>query len=87
MTHGEKDRLESEDGVVLRNEFARVVIRIDRGANGPRLHIRTIGSESEIFLDPLELAGLSLARHAALAELIMPDHLSVESDEWALFPH
>jgi hypothetical protein len=76
-----------EDGVLLRNEFARVIVRIDAGANGPRLHIRSAGADAEIFLDPLELASLAAARHEALADLVMPERLRTESDEWALHPH
>lgn len=76
-----------ERGVVLRNEFAKVIVRIDRGANGPRLHVRTVGSDAEIHLDPLELAGLAACRHEALAGLVMPERHRTESDEWALYPH
>jgi hypothetical protein len=81
----QRDQL--DQGVLLRSEFARVIVRVDRGANGPRLHVRAVGSDAEIFLDPFELASLAAARHEALADLVMPERLRTESDEWALHPH
>jgi hypothetical protein len=58
--------------LVLRNEFARVEVRLDRSANGDRLEVTDVNSGRRIYLDPLELERLTAARHHDLAQLVAP---------------
>lgn len=74
-------RWEPKDGYLLRNEFARVIVRVDDGANGPRLQVTALGADAEIFLDPLELAGLAMSRHEDLAAFVFPSRLNHEAED------
>jgi hypothetical protein len=56
----------------LISEFAAVEIERDDRGNGPRLMIRESRTGQCIYLDPLELAALALARHEDLLPLIDP---------------
>ena len=66
------ETLEGGRPVVLDNEFARVEIRLDRGANGPRLQITDLRTSKKIFLDPLELLSLSWSMHRDLVTHLDP---------------
>ena len=59
----------------LINEFAAVELARDDQGNGPRLMIRDLHSGQRIYLDPLELAALTLARHDELLPLLDPGRL------------
>jgi hypothetical protein len=59
----------------LISEFAAVEIARDDDGNGPRLMIRDLQTGQEIYLDPLELAALALARHDELLPLLDPRRL------------
>ena len=80
MSHaaGEEGRLPPEE--VFRNEFAMVrVTRID-DAGGPRLRIQCLASGQEVSLDPLELEGLTRARHADFAPLLDPSDATSDGE-------
>jgi hypothetical protein len=57
---------------VYRNEFAMVEVTRYETETGPRLCIRDLSSGNEIFLDPVELEGLTRLRHADFAPLVDP---------------
>jgi hypothetical protein len=57
---------------VYQNEFAMVEVTRFETATGPRLHVRDLSSGNEIFLDPVELEGLTRLRHADFAPLVDP---------------
>jgi hypothetical protein len=59
-------------GEVYQNEFAMVEVARFVTATGPRLRIRDLSSGNEIFLDPVELEGLTRARHVDFAPLVDP---------------
>ena len=48
-----------KEPINLNNEFARIRVEVDNGANGPRLKITSILLGREIWLDPLELESLT----------------------------
>ncbi|WP_338602713.1 hypothetical protein V6M85_02765 [Sulfolobus tengchongensis] len=54
----------------LLNEFAHVVVKIDRSANGIRLAIESKRFGREIYLDPLMLDFLTLLNEKELLDLI-----------------
>ncbi|MEM0173414.1 MAG: hypothetical protein QXV69_09590 [Sulfolobaceae archaeon] len=54
----------------LVNEFAHVVIKVDKTANGVRLAIESKRFEREIYLDPLMLDFLTLADQEELLNFI-----------------
>lgn len=58
--------------LMLRNEFARVAVRLDHAANGDRLVVTDLNSGRRIYLDPLELERLANAQHRDLALLVAP---------------
>lgn len=58
--------------VVLQSEFAMVEVRTDHSANGVRLHIKDLGSGTEIYLDPLELEALTRVDHDFFVPLVAP---------------
>ena len=58
--------------LVLQSEFAMVEIRLDDSANGVRLHIKDLGSDDEIYLDPLELEALTRLDHEFFVPLVSP---------------
>jgi hypothetical protein len=61
--------------IQLTSEFAAVEVERDDSGNGPRLMIRDMRSGQRVFLDPLELAALALARHEELAPFLDPGRL------------
>lgn len=71
----------------IRNEFGAAAVRVDDGANGPRLCVCDQASGSTIYLDPLELTSLARSRHAMLESLMIPEAYMTETDEWAAYPH
>ncbi len=52
--------------VELAGEFARVLVEPDYEANGPRLKVSDLESGRTRYLDPLELATLTLLTHRDL---------------------
>ena len=65
---------------LFRNEFAMVrVTRVD-DAGGPRLNIQDLASGQEVSLDPLELEGLTRARHADFAPLLDPSEATSDGE-------
>lgn len=60
--------------IIVSNEFADVMVRLDGSANGPRLMIKSSRTQSAIYLDPLELERLSSLRHQDLAVFIDPSY-------------
>ena len=54
------------EAVELAGEFARVVIEPNYDANGPRLRISDLESGRTRYLDPLELATLTMMTHRDL---------------------
>ena len=54
------------EAVELASEFARVRIEPNYEANGPRLKVLDLESGRERFLDPMELATLTLVSHRDL---------------------
>lgn len=58
--------------MMLRSEFANVMVELDDGANGPRLKIYDIKGQKGIYLDPLELESLAWVEHDDLAVIIDP---------------
>ena len=58
------------DGEIIRNEFAVVRVRKDVSANGERLMIEDMATGSVIFLDALELEGLTRASHDLMRPLL-----------------
>jgi hypothetical protein len=57
---------------VYQNEFAMVEVTRYETETGPRLRVRDLSSGNEIFLDPVELEGLTRLRHADFAPLVDP---------------
>jgi hypothetical protein len=60
---------------VFQNEFAMVEVSRYETETGPRLHIRDLATGAEIFLDPLELEGLTRWTHEDFATLVDPSGL------------
>jgi hypothetical protein len=58
--------------VILRNEFATVSVEKDEGANGPRLRIRDLENNHEIYLDLLEVESLTRLSHEDFVRLVTP---------------
>lgn len=56
--------------VELSSEFARVLVEPDYRANGPRLKVLDLESGRERYLDPMELATLTLLSHRDLDPFI-----------------
>jgi len=50
---------EAEDGLVIANEFAAVVVRKVATRNGERLEIRSLGKDTVIRLDAMALEALT----------------------------
>ncbi|MGH3503591.1 MAG: hypothetical protein ACRDQA_22245 [Nocardioidaceae bacterium] len=65
---------------VYKNEFAMVAIERAETDNGPRLHIVDLASDCEVFLDPIELEGLTRIRHRQFAPLLDPSDAVVADD-------
>ena len=62
-----------EEEAVLTSEFASVAVRVDRGANGPRLLIRDLFTGLETYLDPMEVASLTtIESHTLLDNYVIP---------------
>ncbi len=59
----------------LISEFANVEVARDDSGNGPRLMIRDLRSGQCVYLDPLELAALTWARHEELLPFLDPGRL------------
>lgn len=57
---------------IVQSEFAMVEVRLDDSANGSRLHIKDLGSDDEIYLDPLELEALTRLNHEFFVPLVAP---------------
>lgn len=57
---------------IVQSEFAMVQVRLDDSANGSRLHIKDLGSDDEIYLDPLELEALTRLNHEFFVPLVAP---------------
>jgi hypothetical protein len=68
------DEADRETEMIVSNEFADVMVRLDNSANGPRLMIKSARTQSAIYLDPLELERLSSLRHQDLAVFIDPSY-------------
>ena len=60
------------DKDIFRSEFAMVEVLRDESANGVRLSIRDMATGARVYLDPLELEGLTRVDHAQLIPLIVP---------------
>ena len=58
--------------LVLQSEFAMVEVTLDASANGVRLRIKDLGSDDEIYLDPLELEALTRLDHDFFVPLVSP---------------
>ncbi|MBM4763646.1 hypothetical protein GNT69_15385 [Bacillus sp. B15-48] len=58
--------------MLLKNEFARVVVELDSSSKGPRLMIQDIRTKKKIYLDPLELESLAWCKHEDLHHLLDP---------------
>lgn len=65
---------------IYKNEFAMVAVGHHETPSGPRLHVLDLASGGEVFLDPMELEGLTRARHKHFAPLLDPSHVSVEPE-------
>jgi hypothetical protein len=61
-----------EAGEVYQNEFAMVRVTRYETDTGPRLHILDLSSGAEVFLDPMELEGLTRWKHSDFAPLVDP---------------
>jgi hypothetical protein len=61
-----------DEKLFLRNEFATLMVEIDRQGAGPRLRVVDLESGNEIFLDLLELESLTRLTHAHFADLVRP---------------
>lgn len=57
----------------LGNEFARVVLKIDRKGNGPRLLIEDVRTGMSAYVDSLVLAGLVWASEEDLERHVDPN--------------
>ena len=69
----ERERAAIRSGMrVYKNEFAMVAVGHHETHSGPRLHIVDLASGEEVFLDPMELEGLTRARHKQFAPLLDP---------------
>ncbi|MPZ87300.1 MAG: dihydrodiol dehydrogenase [Nitriliruptorales bacterium] len=66
--------------VVYKNEFAMVAIGRHETSSGPRLQIVDLASGAEVYLDPIELEGLTRLRHQAFAPLLDPSDVVVEGE-------
>lgn len=65
--------LAEEGWVLLRNEFAASLVRVDSSTtNGPVLQIADPDTGRSIMLDPLELSALAWCRHDQLTGLLEP---------------
>lgn len=65
---------------VFQNEFAMVEVGRFESATGPRLMIRDLASRAEVYLDPIELEGLTRIRHSEFATLLDPSGLLSEGE-------
>ena len=69
------------DGMVIyKNEFAMVAVGHHQTASGPRLHVVDLASGGEVFLDPMELEGLTRARHRQFAPLLDPSDVTLSEE-------
>lgn len=57
---------------IYQNEFAMVEVSRHETESGPRLHIRDLAADAEVFLDPLELESLTRWKHEDFAPLVDP---------------
>jgi len=77
----ERERAAIQSGMrIYKNEFAMVAVGHHETHSGSRLHVVDLASGGEVFLDPMELEGLTRARHREFAPLLDPSDASV-SDE------
>lgn len=65
---------------IFQNEFAMVEVGRFETPSGPRLLIRDLASKAEVYLDPIELEGLTRVRHSGFAELLDPSGLLSEGE-------
>lgn len=65
---------------IYRNEFAMVEVGRFETPSGPRMRIRDMSSGNEVFLDAMELEGLTRARHRDFAPLLDPSDLVSEAE-------
>ena len=59
-------------GEIYQNEFAMVEVGRHETDSGPRLRIRDLATGAEVFLDPLELEGLTRWKHEDFAPFVDP---------------
>ena len=57
---------------IFQSEFAMVEVISDFSPNGARLRIKDLGSNTEIYLDPLELESLTRVDKSFFVSLINP---------------
>lgn len=58
--------------MIVKNEFAQVVVKVDSSSNGSRLMIQDIRTKRTIYLDPLELESIAWCDHADFHEILDP---------------
>ena len=80
MTDEAADQTWNTSREVFRNEFAMVRVARVESASGPRLHIFDLASGRELYLDPLELEGLTRAKHGEFAPLLDPSERVSEGE-------
>ena len=77
----ERERAAVREGMtVYKNEFAMVAVGHHETASGPRLHVVDLASGGEVFLDPMELEGLTRARHREFAPLLDPSDVTLREE-------
>lgn len=67
-------------GEIYQNEFAMVEVERRDSDHGARLCIRDLATGAEVYLDALELEGLTRWKHRDFAELVDPSALQVAGD-------
>lgn len=65
-----KERHPNPASLVARSEFALVIVTVDRGANGDRLHITFPRSGRSAYVDPLEFELLIASRYDDFERLV-----------------
>jgi hypothetical protein len=58
--------------IVLRSEFSIIEVKLDESANGARLRIYAPETGAVMYLDPLELEGITRMTHEQLVRSIPP---------------
>ena len=77
----ERERAAIASGMrVYKNEFAMVAVGHHETSSGSRLHLVDLASGGEVFLDPMELEGLTRARHTQFAPLLDPSFATSEGE-------